>query len=432
MTGCVTPLTPAPAPGEAPTVEAVEAPIEEPKVEETGVRVIGMISGTSFDAVEALLADIELDGEVLACDLVEHCSVPYPPAVRQAIAAILPPAATTIEQVCQLDVAIGQFFAEVAKKLADRYGGVDAVCSHGQTVYHWVDGKRAKGTLQLGEPAWIADRTGVVVVSDVRNRDIAAGGHGAPLASLLDVLLLGANPAAVSGSLNLGGIANVTIVGPEREPIAFDIGPSNALLDAAVRVAFGRSATIRPRRRLGRPGTVDAPFVARLLDDPYFALAPPKSTGKEYFNLGYVRRRLDGSSLPVEDVLASLHRPTAEMIALALRSFEVIDLFVAGGGTRNTALMAELQARLPGVDIRRTDELGVPEASKEALVFAIIGFLTLCGLPATIPSCTGARQASVLGSVTPGRRSLERPIAGPLPPVRLVVRPSDTATWPPT
>ena len=154
---------------------------------------------------------------------------------------------------------------------------------------------------------------------------------------------------------------------------------------------------------------------------------PPKSTGKEYFNLGYVRRRLEGASLPAEDVLASLTAATAEMIALALRSFEVNDLFVAGGGTRNRKLMAELQARLPGVNIRRTDELGVPEASKEALVFAIIGFLTICGLPATIPSCTGARQPSVLGSVTPGRRLLERPIAGPLPPVRAVVRPGDPA-----
>ncbi len=176
------------------------------------MRVIGMISGTSFDAVEALLANFELDGDVLVCHLVEHRSVAYPPPVARSISEILPPSPTTIEQVCRLDVAIGRFFGEVAKELADEHGGVDAVCSHGQTVYHWVEGTTARGTLQLGEPAWIAELTGAMVVSDVRNRDIAAGGHGAPLASLLDVLLLGGSPTPV-GSLNLGGIANVTVLG---------------------------------------------------------------------------------------------------------------------------------------------------------------------------------------------------------------------------
>ena len=179
------------------------------------MRLIGMISGTSFDAVEALMADLELDGDRLVCDLVEHRSVAYPPSVRHDISAILPPAPTTIEQVCRLDVAIGQFFGDVAKELADEHEGVDAICSHGQTVYHWVEGAEARGTLQLGEPAWIAEKTGAAVISDVRNRDIAAGGHGAPLASLLDVLLLGRSPATACGSLNLGGIANVTVLGPD-------------------------------------------------------------------------------------------------------------------------------------------------------------------------------------------------------------------------
>ena len=391
------------------------------------MRVIGMISGTSFDAVEALLADIDLEGEVLACSLVEHRSVPYPLAVRNAVAAILPPSPTTIEQVCQLDVAIGQFFADVAGDLADGHGGADAVCSHGQTVYHWVEGNQAKGTLQLGEPAWIAERTGAAVVSDVRNRDIASGGHGAPLASLLDVLLLGTNPAVVSGSLNLGGIANVTVVGPGRQPIAFDIGPSNALLDASVEwLSDGRRQYDQDGSWAAR-GTANAALVERLLDDPYFALTPPKSTGKEYFNLDYVRRRLDGVELSPEDLLASVTVATAEMVASSLRSFEVNELLVAGGGTRNPTLMAELGARVPGMRVRRTDELGVPEASKEALVFAIIGFLTLCGLPATIPSCTGARQPSVLGTVIPGRsrlRSFRLPASGSelRPPSRLVVR----------
>jgi anhydro-N-acetylmuramic acid kinase len=387
------------------------------------MRVIGMISGTSFDAVEALLCEVHLEEEVLVCELVEHRSVPYPQDLRDSIAAILPPSPTTIEQVCQLDVAIGQFFAEVAKELADRHGEVDAVCSHGQTVYHWVDGNAAKGTLQLGQPAWIAERTGAVVVSDVRNRDIAAGGHGAPLASLLDVLLLGHHPAVPTGSLNLGGIANITVVGPAREPVAFDIGPANALLDAAVEWLSGGRVHYDQDGAWAARGTPDVAFVGRLLDDPYFALPPPKSTGKEYFNLGYLERRLDGSELSAEDLMASVTAATAEMVALGVRPYTVHELLVAGGGTRNLTLMGELQARLPGVEMRPTDDLGVPEAAKEALVFAIIGFLSLCDLPATVPTATGARHASVLGSITPGRRRLDVPRAVVGPPTKLVVRP---------
>jgi anhydro-N-acetylmuramic acid kinase len=388
-----------------------------------------MISGTSFDAVEALLVELALDEEVLSCALIEHLSVPYPPTTRDAISAMLPPSATTIEQVCQLDVAIGQFFGRTAKELVDRHGPVDAICSHGQTVYHWVEGGEARGTLQLGEPAWIAELTGAAVISDVRNRDIACGGHGAPLASLLDVLLLGSRPPVARGSLNLGGIANVTVVGPDHDPVAFDIGPANALLDAAVLWLSDGGASYDLNGAWAARGRADEGLVDRLLDDPYFSLPAPKSTGKEYFNLGYLTRRLDGEleggTAAAEDLLASVTVATAEMVAMALRPFGLGELLVAGGGTRNSTLMGELRARLPGVPMRPTDELGVPEAAKEALVFAIIGFLTLCGLPGTVPSCTGARRASVLGSITPG--------AGPWPvlpepsgrtPTQLVVRPS--------
>jgi anhydro-N-acetylmuramic acid kinase len=393
------------------------------------VRIIGMISGTSFDAVEALLVELALDDDVLSCDLIEHLSVPYPPTTRDAISAILPPSATTIEQVCQLDVAIGQFFGHTARELIDRHGAVDAICSHGQTVYHWVEGGEARGTLQLGEPAWIAELTGAAVISDVRNRDIACGGHGAPLASLLDVLILGSHPPVARGSLNLGGIANVTVVGPDHNPVAFDIGPANALLDAAVLWLTDGRASYDLNGAWAARGRADEGLVERLLDDPYFSLPAPKSTGKEYFNLGYLTRRLDEGpekgTLAAEDLLASATVATAEMVAMALRPFGLGELLVAGGGTRNSTLMRELRARLPDVPLRPTDEVGVPEAAKEALVFAIIGFLTLCGLPGTVPSCTGATRASVLGSITPG--------AGPWPappeptlrmPTQLVVRPS--------
>src|SRR5262245_37973083 len=387
------------------------------------MRVIGMISGTSFDAIEAVAAELELDGEALVADLREHVSADYPPELHSAIAASLPPASTSVEEVCRLDTAIGQRFAEVAVGLAvSAFGAeVDVVCSHGQTVYHWVEGASALGTLQLGQPAFIAEVTGATVVGDVRARDVAAGGHGAPLASLLDVLLLGRNPDRVRGSLNLGGISNVTVVGPGAEPLAYDIGPANALMDAVLSAATDGRETFDAGGEHAARGVVDDGLLATFLDEPYYALPAPKSTGKELFHLDYVRERVGGRRIETDDLVATLAALTAETVAAALRRLEVTDVVAAGGGTRNPTLMAGVAARLPGVPIEPFDVLGVPEAAKEAFLFAVIGFLTVHGLPGTVPSCTGAGHASVLGAIVPGRAPV-RPANGARPPTELVVR----------
>jgi anhydro-N-acetylmuramic acid kinase len=387
------------------------------------MRVIGMISGTSYDAIEALAVDLELDGSTVVVDMLQHVSAAYPPELHAAIAAILPPATTTIEQVCRLDTAIGTRFAEVAAELAERAGGgpADVVCSHGQTVFHWVEDGRALGTLQLGQPAFIAELTGSTVVSDVRTRDIAAGGQGAPLASLVDVLLLGSHPDRVCGSLNLGGISNVTVVGPDREPIAFDIGPASALLDAVVSAASAGRETYDVDGRGAARGTVDAELLAVLLDEPYYAEAPPKSTGKELFHLAYVQERVGNRQIARDDLLATLTALSAETIANDLRRLGVAEVIAAGGGTRNPTLMRELEQRLPGVSITTIDAYGIAEAAKEALVFALIGFLTVHGLPGSIASCTGASRATVLGSIAPGATALALTPAA-ISPTRLVVR----------
>ena len=387
------------------------------------VRVIGMISGTSFDAVEAVLADFAPKGSELLCDLVAHRSVPYPDDLRERIAAVLPPAPTQIGEVCELDVAIGQFFAEVAQQLTAEVGGepLEVVCSHGQTVFHWVSGDRALGTLQLGQPAWIAERTGASVVSDVRSRDIAAGGHGAPLASVLDVLLLAPPTGIVRGALNLGGISNVTVLADGREPVAFDIGPANALMDAAVdSITRGEEHFDESGRRAAR-GRVDAHLLASLLEEPFYSLPAPKSTGKELFNLSYVLAAIGGRDLDPDDLLATLTALSVETVAKALTDFGVTEVVPAGGGTRNPVLMAGLRSRLPGVSFRPLDDFGVPEASKEALAFALIGYLTCSGIRASVASCTGARHASILGSITPGERPLSPP-PGVQAPARIVVR----------
>jgi len=370
------------------------------------MKVIGMISGTSFDAIEAVAVDFSLEDRLIEATLIGHVSVPYSDELRDRVAQVLPPHMTTIEEVCQLDTLIGQNFADVAALLADQYcdGVIDVVCSHGQTVYHWVHDGHALGTLQIGQGAWIAERTGATVVSDVRSRDVAAGGHGAPLVSLLDVLLLGKNPSNVRGALNLGGISNITVVGPSREPIAFDIGPANALMDAAVTWLSGGDEHYDHNGERGARGVVDELLLARLLADPYYAAPAPKSTGKEHFHREYLLDQLSSRDIGADDLVATLAELTARTVANAVREYGVTELFVSGGGTRNPHLMRRIDDYLAGVAVSLVDELGVPEAAKEAALFALIGFLTVHGIAGSVASCTGARRASILGAITPGRQ----------------------------
>jgi len=378
------------------------------------VRVIGLISGTSFDAIEAAAVDFELAGDVLEARLVATSSRPYESQLRSRIAAALPPAQTTLAEVCELDTLIGQAFAEAAATL-ELDSPAELVCSHGQTVFHWVKGTRALGTLQLGQPAWIAERLGVPVVSDVRIGDIAVGGQGAPLASVLDVLLLGDSDRPCA-ALNLGGIANVTVIRPGEEPFAYDTGPANALLDLAM-ARDGAGETFDRNGARARRGRVDAALLERLLSEPYYRLEPPKTTGKELFHAEY----LADVRLPLDDLLATLVALTVETLARELERWGVERVVASGGGARNPAIMEGLRTRLPGVDFSIFDELGVPAESKEAVVFALIGFLTAHGLSGAIPSCTGAARAAVLGTITPGAAPLVLPKPVGVAPRRLVL-----------
>ncbi|MDX2603863.1 anhydro-N-acetylmuramic acid kinase [Streptomyces caniscabiei] len=432
------------------------------------MRVIGLLSGTSYDAVDAAAADLGLDGDTLTLRPLGRISRAYDDDLHSALASALPPAATTVGEVCRLDTRIGQAFAALAVE-ADRElcdGRAELIASHGQTVYHWVagggeigargDGDRGGagewgraafagaagpsgaggagtavlGTLQLGQPAWIAEATGLPVVADFRARDIAAGGQGAPLVSLVDRLWLRGRPGTPV-ALNLGGIANLTAA----DGTAFDTGPANALLDAAVRDVTGGRLPYDVDGALAARGTVRPPLLRRLLAEPYYALPTPKTTGKELFHAGYLRAALAGfGELPPADVAATLTRLTARTVADAVRAVGATEVIASGGGTRNPTLMRMLAAELADVPLRVSDEWGLPADAKEAYAFAVLGFLTVHGLPGTDPLSTGARHPSVLGSVTPGRRGLPRPerntahgpgersasSAAARPPVRLV------------
>ncbi|MGW6283065.1 anhydro-N-acetylmuramic acid kinase [Kribbella sp. NPDC055071] len=383
------------------------------------MRVIGLMSGTSYDAIDAAAAELRLDGDQLVLTPLGLLSQPYPASVRAAVAASLPPASTTMEQVCTLDTSIGQAFAQVAQQAVEQLcgGHADLIVSHGQTVFHWVDGATVRGTLQLGQPAWIAEATGITVVSDLRARDVAAGGQGAPLVSILDVLWLRGRPG-VPVALNLGGIANITVV--HGEPVAFDTGPANALIDAAMTELTGRP--FDADGVMAARGTVNAELLERLLAEPYYGRPAPKSTGKELFNLAYLARALEGlPEIPGPDLVATLTMLTARTVADAVRRYGGTEVIASGGGIRNPVLMHLLGSEL-GVPLRTTDELALPSAAKEALAFAVLGFLTVHGLGGTVPSCTGARHTSLLGSVTPGSAGLPMVPRDARPPQQLVLQ----------
>lgn len=376
------------------------------------MRVIGLMSGTSYDAIDAAAADLRIEGDRIVLTPLGLLSREYPESLRAELASSLPPATTTLEQVCRLDTGIGQAFAGLAEQAVEQLcgGHADLIVSHGQTVFHWVEEGQVQGTLQLGQPAWIAEATGTTVVSDLRSRDVAAGGQGAPLVSIFDVLWLrgrSGNPVA----LNLGGIANITVV-PGSEPVAFDTGPANALIDAVVQdLTGGRSSFDADGVMAGR-GRVHPELFERLLAEPYYGRPAPKSTGKELFHLGYLATAMTGlPEIAPDDLVATVTALTARTVADAVHAYGGTEVIAAGGGIRNPVLMHLLAHELRGIPLRSTDELGLPSAAKEAYAFAVLGFLTVNGLAGTAPSCTGARHASVLGSITPGLGAL--PTASP-------------------
>lgn len=372
--------------------------------------VLGMISGTSHDGIDAAVVDFRLDGDRLVGTVLDHGTTPYEPALRARLRAALPPAATSFAETCELDTAIGQAFAAVAAGAIQQVGSVDLVASHGQTVFHWVDDGRALGTLQLGQAAWIAERTGTPVLADVRSRDVAAGGHGAPLVPILDELLLAHLPG-VSAALNLGGIANITIIDAGAVRSAYDTGPANALLDAVladdpnVAEGFDRGGAI------AATGTVDETVLATLLDDPYYDVPAPKSTGKEHFHRPYVDAALErsGRSPATADLLATLTELTAVTVARDVTASGADRVVASGGGCRNRFLLDRLAARLADVPLMQTDQFGAPSDTKEAIAFALIGWCTAHGLPGNVPAATGASGSRVLGSITPGRDALQLP-----------------------
>lgn len=370
-----------------------------------------MMSGTSLDGIDAALVEFAPDGDVLHARLLGWRGDPFPDGLRERLAAVLPPATSDVATWARLEAEVGQAYATTAAAAIEELGGSDLISMHGQTLFHWVAEGRALGTLQAGNPSWVAEATGVPVLSDLRSADVAAGGQGAPLASTLDALWLGDTPTAV---LNLGGIANVTIVGA-GEVVAGDTGPANCLLDAAAERCFG--VAYDEDGMLAHNGRVDQRALARLLAEPWFGLPLPKSTGRELFNPDWARARLAGDVPVGVDLMATFAELTARSVADALaRCAPVERIVVSGGGARNGHLLGRL-AVLTGLPVTSSDELGIPAQAKECVLWALLGWLSIHQLPGVLAAgegaVTGARVPRVLGSLTP---------PSPLPPASAPIR----------
>ena len=353
------------------------------------MRVAGVMSGTSLDGID--VAIVEIQGRRI--ETVGFQSTPYSAQTRAAILAVSD-AATHTSAISRLNFQLGELYARAVLRAVRRCGAVELIGCHGQTIYH----EGASNTFQIGEAAVIAERTGVPVVSNFRARDIAAGGQGAPLVPYVDYLLF-RHRSRTRVPLNIGGIANVTVIpagGRAGEVVAFDTGPGNMVMDALAREMgqpYDRGGKIAQR------GRVNKELLDDLLTDPYYRRKPPKSAGREQYGSAFVER-LKRSGAPTADLIATATALTAATIALALRHFGPADLIVSGGGAHNRQLMAHLAAFLPDWAISTSTEHGIDSDAKEAIAFAVLAHETWRRRPANLPSATGARSAVILGDLT--------------------------------
>lgn len=388
------------------------------------LRVAGVMSGTSCDGVDAVLAAIDpgaFAGPASGAGggggaaprggvaVLGHHHAPYDAALQRRLLG-LPRA--DVAEVARLHVELGRRFAEAVAALLAAAGvaarEVELVALAGHTAAHLPPSEDDAGaTLALGDGDVVAELTGCPVLCEPRARDRAAGGAGAPLVPFADALLLGGGPVA-RAALNLGGIANVTLLRPGGEPLAFDTGPGNMLLDGALRRASGGELSFDEGGALGLAGRVEEGWLARALAaDDFLVRPPPRSTGRERYGEAFLERHWDVlGELPLPALAATLAAYTVEAVAVSLERFAPVrpaELVVSGGGARNRCLLAGLQRRLPGIDVRTSEEaLGIDAGAREALAFALLGAATVCGVPGNVPGVTGARHPVLLGKLCAG------------------------------
>jgi anhydro-N-acetylmuramic acid kinase len=380
--------------------------------------VVGLMSGTSADGIDAVVAEIAASGRQLRARVLSHTHHPIPSRLRRHILHVC--LHGTVAEICELNFALGEHFARAAlaaiRRARLKSRDIAAIGSHGQTIHH-LPNARTPSTLQIGEPAVIAERTGITTVADFRVRDMAAGGQGAPLVPYADWALFRdrTRPRIIQ---NIGGIGNLTFLPPRAaldDVIAFDTGPGNMVIDAVVTALTHGQQTFDRDGRLAARGTVSESLLAEWKVHPFLRRRPPKTTGREEFGGLFVDRILASAQrlrLRAEDLVATATSLTAATIADAYRRFVFpklkaaelgrLQIILGGGGARNPTLRCMLARQIGVGELLTHEDFGIANAAKEALAFAILAHETLLGKPGNVPTATGARRSVVLGKIVPG------------------------------
>lgn len=364
------------------------------------------MSGTSLDGIDACIVKIENDFKFKF--ILGH-SLEYPEEVRQQLLEAANNNGTT-KEVCNLDFVVGKLFAQCANELVEKSGmakdKIDFIATHGQTIFHIpqtleTGGVKTRSTLQIGNISVISELTGITTVGDFRSKDIAAGGQGAPLVPFADELIFKKDtPRAIQ---NIGGIGNVTVLSKDCETFAFDTGAGNMLIDYFVQKLFG--LPYDKNGEIAAQGKVDENWLNELLNEPYYRLSPPKSTGRELFNNEYAEKMYMTAPKNKHDVIATVTALSAKTIYDAYENFiflktEIKEVVIGGGGAYNKTLLQFLEQYFQGIKIKTHQDFGIDNKFKETIAFALLGFCTIKKIPNNLPFCTGAQKKVIMGVVS--------------------------------
>lgn len=367
-------------------------------------KVIALMSGTSCDSIDAGLCEVYPD---MTVKLIQGINYKYPEHIRAKIFQLFRGEAS-VKDICQMNFAIGKCFAEACKVLISEFGKPDFISSHGQTIYHYpfdkkIDGINLKSTLQIGESSVITQETNCLTISNFREADMAQGGQGAPLVCFADEKWF-KNKGKNFAIQNIGGISNVTVVSKDFDTFGFDTGLGNIMIDYCMNKYF--SLPYDKDGEIAKEGTISDSWLACLLQDEYYFIDPPKSTGREYFSPKYIENTLKFAPQNPKDIIATVTALTAKTIADSYERFiypnvGIHEAVICGGGAYNKTLMKYLRTYLPSyIDLKTCEDYGISNNFKEVMAFALLGYCTYYGIPNNLPCCTGAKKRVVMGKLT--------------------------------